>query len=219
MTVFSISSSSWLTATLCFFYFLKIIPSRPGVLMNIRSKMKALAWRLILMVEAVSIGGSFLSIIISLQNANEKNSTTNVVKPMDGHMRHTLKLSYIVLMLSSLPMVVIIMTMVASAWFLKQHNCQMKRNNGSLVNANVRDYQSVIQNMMGLLIFYLLVFLAIILLTLEIFDAGSGGYWLCAMSLLSFPTGQSALLIYSNPKLMQILKELFLALTCRVSGD
>ncbi|KAM3916909.1 taste receptor type 2 member 40-like [Leptodactylus fuscus] len=214
MNVYSITSISWLTAILCFFYFMKIIPSRPGVLMNIKNKIGSFILQLILMAETISVVVSFLS----LQSPDEKNSTMIEVETQETR-RQRLYFTSITLFLNGLPFMVIILTTLSSAWVLRMYNSQMKKNNGTLANSNVKDYRSAVQTMTGLLIFYLFVIIAVIISALEIFPERSEGYWICVMFLLSFPTGQSIFIIYGNPKLKHNLKELFSALSCRDSGE
>ncbi|XP_056392719.1 taste receptor type 2 member 39-like [Hyla sarda] len=210
MTMFAITSSTWLTAVLCFFFFMKIIPSRPGLLMNFKNEIGSIIWKLILMVIVVSAGGSFITaLFISLQHPNVRNSTMNEVKTLEENIRQKPILVNFVVIFNWLPFLVIIMTTVASAWFLKVYDSQMKKNNGTLAKSNVKDYLSAVYTMTGLLFFYIFVIVAVVIFALKIFVHRSVGYWICEMALLSFPTGQSILLIYSNPRLKQILKEIF----------
>ncbi|XP_069591795.1 taste receptor type 2 member 40-like [Ranitomeya imitator] len=218
MALYAITSTAWLNGTLCFFYFMKIIPSRPGVVMKIRNRIGAIIWRLILMVEIVSVSGSFLSTLLSLQNSNGKNSTMNV-ETMEENRSRRLKFTSIIMILNCLPLILTITMTVTTAWFLRWYNCQIRKNSGTLANTNVKDYQTAVQMMIGLLILYLMVIISAICFGLGTFADGSEEYWICAMALLSFPTGQSALLIYSNPKLRQILNKLIIFLTCADSGE
>ncbi|XP_073502356.1 taste receptor type 2 member 39-like [Phyllobates terribilis] len=218
MSLYTITSTAWLTGTLCFFYFMKIVPSHPGVVMKIRNRISAIVWRLILMAQIVSFSGSFLSTLLSLQTPNGKNSTMNVEAMVEKRSRR-LKFTSAIMMLNCLPFALTIVMTFASAWFLRWYNCQIRKNSGTLVNTNVKDYRTAVQTMTGLLILYLLVIIAAICLAIEIFADGSEEYWICAMALLSFPTGQSTLLIYSNPKLRQILNKLISFLTCTDSGE
>ncbi|XP_071977904.1 taste receptor type 2 member 39-like [Engystomops pustulosus] len=213
VTVCTITSSAWLTAALCFFYFTKIAPPWPGLLMKIKSKINVLTWRLILLVETVSLSVSFLSLAASGPHPNEKNSTAIEVETLENKMKK-IKISNVVLVLNFLPFTLIIIMTVTSAWFLRVYDHQMKTN-GTLVNTNVKDYQSAVHTMMGLLVLYLITILAIVLMALETFVDYSVGSWICLMILLLFPTGQSTLLIYSNPKLKQNLREQFNLLSCR----
>ncbi|XP_073416712.1 taste receptor type 2 member 40-like [Dendrobates tinctorius] len=218
MSLYTITSAAWLTGTLCFFYFMKIIPSQPGVLTKIKSRISAIVWRLILMAEIVSVFGSFLSTLLSPPNLNGKNTTMNFESMVEKRSRR-LKFTSIILILNCLPFVLIIAMTSTSAWFLRWYNCQIRKNSGTLANTNVKDYQTAVQTMTGLLILYLLVIISAICFALEIFADGSEEFWICAMALLSFPTGQSALLIYSNPKLRQILNKLIIFLTCTDSEE
>ncbi|XP_077130026.1 taste receptor type 2 member 39-like [Ranitomeya variabilis] len=218
MSLYTITSTAWLNGTLGFFYFMKIIPSRPGVVMKIRNRISAIVWRLILMVEIVSVSGSFLSTLLSFQNSNGKNSTMNV-ETMEEKRSRRVKFTGIILILNCLPFILTIAMTFTSAWFLRWYNCQIRKNSGTLANTKVKDYQTAVQTMTGLLILYTLVNISAICFALETFADGSEEYWTCAMALLSFPTGQSALLIYSNPKLRQIFNKLIIFLTCTDSGE
>ncbi|XP_071977917.1 taste receptor type 2 member 39-like [Engystomops pustulosus] len=218
MALSSITSSSWLTAALCFFYFIKIGPSPPGFLMNVKNRIDAFTWRLILLVEVVAVGGSFLLLLLLLKNPDEKNSTMKTDQPVEEIRSQNLKVSSIIMMLNGLTFIIIIGTTVASACFLRLYDCRMKKTNGTLVNTNVKDYRSAVQAMTGLLFFYLFAILIVVISTLDIFAVGSGGFWMCSLLLLSFPADQSAFIIYSHPKLKHNLREIFISLTCRNGG-
>ncbi|XP_056392716.1 taste receptor type 2 member 14-like [Hyla sarda] len=219
MATCTTTSSAWLTAILCFFYFMKIIPSRPGVLMDMKNKIGAIVWKLILMVGIFSLGGSFLSMLISLPKLNERNSTMNDIEILEENIKQQKKLINIIMMLNYLPLITVVVTTVASTWILKVYDGQMKKNSGTLVNTNVKGYRKAVHTMIGFLIFYVLLSITVIIISLDIFVSRSVGFCICSMVLLSFPTGQSTLLIYSNSGLKQILRKLFTLFTCRNSRE
>ncbi|XP_069591808.1 taste receptor type 2 member 39-like [Ranitomeya imitator] len=207
MTMYSITSSLWFSAVLCIFYFMNIMPSQPGVLTTLKRSIGVIVWWLIIMTEVVAIGGSFLTILMYIPQINQRNSSVISSEMVEETSNQSLKFMTIVLILNSLPILIIMMTTIGSAWFLRIYSYHIQKNLTG--NTHVRDYRESIQTMIGLLILYTTVLLFVILLMLNVFPYMTLGYIICQIFLFSFATVLSVLLIYGNPKLKEAAKQIF----------
>ncbi|XP_069841123.1 taste receptor type 2 member 116-like [Dendropsophus ebraccatus] len=212
LSLYSITCTMWLTFTLSFFYFLKIIPSQPGILTKLKNMSNTMSGGLLLVAEVVSLVGGFLSILITHQNFIKNNSTGSRIEEMEISGTVTKTFNNIVMALNFLPFLISIVTTVVSASLLKHYDGQMKKNIGNL-NANVKDYRTAIHTMTALLMFYTITLLIVIIVTLNILDERTWGYCICVTLLLSFPAVQSSLLINANPKLNEELRKLVTIIT------
>ncbi|XP_056392739.1 taste receptor type 2 member 116-like [Hyla sarda] len=215
LTLYSITSTSWLTCSLCSFYFLKIIPSQPGILTKLKNMTNTINGGILLVAKIVSLGGGFLSIIISNKNLKVNLTESGAEKPEDWIMRR-ITFNDIIMALNSLPFFIIIVTTVVSASLLKYYNYQMKKNIRN-INGNVKDYRTAVLTMTGLLMLYLLIFVTLIIFTLNPMDT-TWGSMICLMLLFSFPTVQTALLTYGNPKLKEGLGKMFTFITLTIGS-
>ncbi|KAM3916054.1 taste receptor type 2 member 40-like [Leptodactylus fuscus] len=210
VTLYSITSSLWLSGVLCVFYFMKIMPSQPGVLTTLKSQIGGVVWWLVISAELVSLGGSFISVHFPNPHQNQRNSTSSASELMEEANAETKLFTNIILILNFLPFLVIMMTTIGSAWFLKLYNCQIQKNLARSGTSRVRDYRAAIQSMIGLLALYGSILVSVIIFALNTFPYHSWSYWTCVIFLFSFPTVFSALLICGNPKLKESFKQMFL---------
>ncbi|XP_040211701.1 taste receptor type 2 member 40-like [Rana temporaria] len=207
MTVFSIISSSWLTSTLCFFYFIKIVQFKPGFLAWVKMKIETIVPWMILTVELFSLFGSFLALLVN-NRESATNSTISMTEVTPKQLQLNLEFVILVIIVISLPISISISSMVFSSWFLKRHRDHIKRNLGES-HGGLKEYQSAVQTMFCLIFFYALLYLVTLMLVVPIFDSQSWGYWMCDMVLFSFALVQSSLLIAGNPKLKEAWKQKF----------
>ncbi|XP_077306178.1 taste receptor type 2 member 39-like [Lithobates pipiens] len=207
LTVFIITFSSWLTGSLCFFYFIKILQFRSGFLAWVKNKIDIIIPWMILTVEFISLFGSFLYLLAYNQEST-KNVTMIKTEVALKDDKLILRFTFVVLMLLSLPIFISILSMAVSAWFLKRHSQYVKRNAGAS-HAGVNDYQSAIKTMSCLIWFYVLLYAVTLIMGLERFVYQSLGSWICLMLLFSFALVQSSLLIAGNPKLKEAWRQMF----------
>ncbi|XP_040211643.1 taste receptor type 2 member 39-like [Rana temporaria] len=204
----SITSSSWLAAILCFFYFIKILQFQSKFLSWMKMKIDRMIPLMILFVEIVSLFESFMASYIYSQDL-PKNSTIAATEVTSDNQKQRLKFMNVVLTMTSPPFLIAILTTAASAVSLKLHSCHMKANTG---HTNGKDYQGAVQTMACLLVFYALTGLAIIVFGRDLFADQTWGYWVCVMTLFSFSMIQSGLLINGNPKLKEAWRKMFTCL-------
>ncbi|XP_075036824.1 taste receptor type 2 member 119-like [Mixophyes fleayi] len=208
-TLYGITSSLWLSASLCLFYMIKIINVQSRTLTWVKMKISIIVPWLILTAEIVSLCGSFLSFLIPTQQPAQNNSTIITLIIISEDNKPKLQFMNIVLMINSLPSLIAITATASSAWCLKVYDCQMKRNMGTFGNTNVKDYQCAVQTMVYLEFFHTFIFLVMVMFSLEIFANNSWGYWIIVIVLFSFGTVQSAILTHGNPNLKRTMKQIF----------
>ncbi|XP_077306206.1 taste receptor type 2 member 39-like [Lithobates pipiens] len=208
LTVFVIASTSWLTCTLCFFYFLKIVQFKPGFLAWVKMKIEMIVPWMILTVELISLSGSFLALLVYEQES-AKNSTMMMMADATSKQRNLSPgFAIVVLILISLPSSISISPMAVSAWFLKRHSHHINRKMEAS-HVGVKDYRNAVQTLSCLIVFYGFIYLATLILGLQTLNIHSWVLWMCLMVLLSFALVQSSLLIVGNPKLKEAWKQMF----------
>ncbi|XP_073490759.1 taste receptor type 2 member 9-like [Aquarana catesbeiana] len=205
LTLSSITSSFWLAAILCFFYFIKILQFQSRFLSWMKMKIDRMIPLLIIIVEIVSLVESFTAAYILSQELH-KNSTIAATEVTSFYQELRLKFMNVVLAVASPPLLIAISTTAASAVSLKLHSHRMKANMG---HTNGKDYQSVVQTMACLLVFYTLIGLFIILSGRQLATDETWVYWICLVILFSFSMVQSGLLINGNPKLKEAWRKMF----------
>ncbi|XP_075036821.1 taste receptor type 2 member 40-like [Mixophyes fleayi] len=206
--MYGITSSLWLSASLCLFYMIKIINVQSRTLTWVKMKISIIVPWLILTAEIVSLCGSFLSFLIPTQQPAQNISTIITLIIISEDNKPKLQFMNIVLMINSLPSLIAITATASSAWFLKVYDCQMKRNMGTFGNTNVKDYQCAVQTMVYLIFFHIFIFLVMVVFALEMFVDHSWGYWIIVMLLFSSATAQSAILTHGNPNLKKTMKRI-----------
>ncbi|XP_063788997.1 taste receptor type 2 member 119-like [Pseudophryne corroboree] len=205
-TLYIITSSVWLTASLSFFYFAKIVDIRSRVLAWVKKKIGAVVRGMILMAEIVSLCESFLSLLISTHQPAQQNSSLSAANVTSETNEPSLSFMNIVLILNTPPALVAVIATASSAGYLKLYDRQMKRNMAANVNMNIKDYQSAVHTMVYLIAFYTLLIIVMVIVGLDVFADNSWEHWICMMILSSIGAVQSAILIHGNPKLQQSLK-------------
>ncbi|XP_056392750.1 taste receptor type 2 member 8-like [Hyla sarda] len=209
MTMYSITSSLWLSAVLCVFYFMKIVPSQPGVLITLKRRIDAVVLWLIILSEVVSLGQGFLAIFLANVPTYHKNTSITMSELMEETKAKSWNFLITFLLINSLPFLVIIMTTIGSAGLLSLYNHQVQKNMTTTSgNTRVRDYGAAIQTMIGLLVFYVLLFVCMSLSMLDVFSYWDINYWLCVIFLFLCATILPALLIYGNPGLKEAIKQM-----------
>ncbi|XP_040211644.1 taste receptor type 2 member 40-like [Rana temporaria] len=204
----SITSGSWLTAVLCFFYYIKILQFQSRFLSWMKMKIDRMIPWFILIVEIVCLLESFTASYIFNQDL-PKNSTIAATEVTSEYQKLRLKFMIVVLAVTAPPILIAIMATAASAVSLKLHSHRMEANTG---HTNGKDYQSAVQTMACLVVFYALIGLAMILLGQDIFADKTLAYWICLVILFSFSMVQSGLLINGNPKLKEAWRKMFIFL-------
>lgn len=206
MILYRIISSSWLTGSLCIFYFIKIKHFKAGLFAWLKKKITTLVPWMILTVELIGLSMSFLSLLFCNQTST-RNSTT-MTSEVTANYKPRMQFSSVISILILFPISISILSMAVSTSFLKKHSQNIKTS-VEASHAGVKDYGTAVQAMSCLEFFYALIYLATLVLGLSLVPYQSWGYWMCMMVLFSLALVQSSLLITSNPKLKKAWRQMF----------
>ncbi|KAM3916059.1 taste receptor type 2 member 8-like [Leptodactylus fuscus] len=210
--MYIITSSSWLTACLCVFYFLKIRTFRPGVLSWLKTKVSsAIPW-MILMAELVSVVTASLNILEFVERSDSpQNISLRQLAMMktssNGIFTNNLYISFIG---SCVPFLISVVTTAATVWSLRKHSQKMKKNCTKTSGGfNVKSYENTVRNMTRLLIFYGFFYVTLFVFYFNLFAMLSTGFWIFLMIIFLYAPVQSTLLILANTKLKKTWMKIF----------
>ncbi|XP_073416604.1 taste receptor type 2 member 8-like [Dendrobates tinctorius] len=207
---FMITSSSWLTACLCFFYFTKIQTFRSGFLSLIKMKVNiAIPW-MILVAELISVVTASLNILEFLEhNESSKNISLVQLAKMkansNGIFSNNLYISFVS---SCFPFLISVVTTTATVCSLDRHSKKMEKNQ-TKSSVNVKAYENTIRNMTRLLIFYGMFYVTLFLFYFNLFVTYTTGFWVFLIMIFLYAPVQSTLLIFSNTKLKKAWMKVF----------
>ncbi|XP_069591804.1 taste receptor type 2 member 8-like [Ranitomeya imitator] len=207
---FMITSSSWLTACLCFFYFMKIQTFRSGFLSWIKMKVNiAIPW-MILMAELISVVSASLNILEFLEH-NESSKNISLVQlakmkaKSNGIFSNNLYISFVS---SCFPFLISVVTTAATVCSLNRHRKKMKKNQ-TKSSVNVKAYENTVRNMIRLLVFYGMFYVTLFLFYFNLFVTYTTGFWVFLIIISLYAPVQSTLLIFSNTKLKKAWMKVF----------
>ncbi|KAG8535792.1 hypothetical protein GDO81_027766, partial [Engystomops pustulosus] len=210
--MFIITSSSWLTACLCFFYFMKIQTFRSDVLSRLKTKITSAVPWMMLVSELVSAVTASLNVFEFLQNDGSHKNISVVELAMkksksNGIFSNNLYISFIS---SVLPFLISVVTTGATVWALNKHTKKMEKNHTkSSAAVNVKAYKNTIRNMIRLLIFYAIFYVTLFLFYFNLFTTYSTGFWVFLMEIFLYAPVQSTILILANTKLRKVWRRIF----------
>ncbi|KAM4023627.1 taste receptor type 2 member 129-like [Anomaloglossus baeobatrachus] len=197
LVLYCMSSSSWLTLCLCFFYYIKIMHFKASYFSFLKTNIDQLVPWAILVVEVISLCAGFLNAMIELLSENSvKNTSTNITgdnvssKPFYEVMYVSNFVSY--------PLMIVTSTCIMVSVTVHIH--RMRRSMSTSDTTSLDSLQRVVRTMQHLVAFYLLFFL----LLLTEYWAELPLLWRkCSylIVLLTFSPGQSCILIHGNPRL------------------
>ncbi|OCT64604.1 taste receptor type 2 member 40 [Xenopus laevis] len=207
LTIFSTISMFWLTACLCVFYFIKIVNFSCGILLWAKMKIRIVVPWLIFFSELVSLCWTFFTM---LPLVNDKQSSQNSSSFFSGNTTSEANAAIfdLICIAVSLPLLIIIITTFSTAGSLYLHRRRMEKNIGA--SSSLKAHESAVWMMTHLLLLYTLVLVVQSLHFSGVFVPLSFGYCLNYIILFCFPLVQSVLLIKSNPKLKDKLKQISL---------
>lgn len=200
---YGLNSSAWLTSSLCFFYFIKIVQFRWRILFLLKEKIDVLIPRIILLVELGSLGNGFIKIMENLFSQITSTgldlSSFNTTEMYSQNSQ--LDIFRYVNTFGSLVMAILFIAGILVSLKLHLHN--MSKTLGSSANANGKS-QRAVQTMTYLLVFYIFIFVMSILREFPQIQS-----WLVVIlyetAKFSYSPFQSLLLILGNPRYKNIL--------------
>ncbi|XP_053550845.1 taste receptor type 2 member 40-like [Bombina bombina] len=218
ISVFTVMSSSWLSALLCLFYCVKIVHFKAGSILRLKMKIDVLVPWLILSAELVSL---FFTIpgILSFSSKLEANKTSllapnNLINQTDNTFSYT---AILVSLAPNIffPFLITICTTVCIIWTLRKHTGNMRKNMRD--SDSLKVHRTAVNTMLSLLFIFLSFYIAEIYITIDIHASLSIEYFgMVILMLASFPL-QSLVLVLGTNKLMQNCKKLFQFIFCKTT--
>ncbi|XP_056392735.1 taste receptor type 2 member 39-like [Hyla sarda] len=150
-TMFCISSCSWLSASLSFFYFIKIVNVKTKCFIWVKTNISSIVSWVILLAEIVSFGSFicvFFLIVPQPISSNTSVSSYSAVAVSD----HRSRFIYMIIVVTFLPLLTVLVTTITTAMVLTQHRQKMEQNMGPSVR--LETYNSSIYRMLRLLFFF-----------------------------------------------------------------
>ncbi|XP_073502354.1 taste receptor type 2 member 4-like [Phyllobates terribilis] len=215
-SIYYMCSSSWLTAVLCFFYFIKVVHVQQGFVIWVKANIGSIIPWQILVVKLVSLATCSLSLFFYTppQVLPINNSITNpFIHSLEITPYNAVVGGYI-FGLICVPFVLSFIATILTVGFLKLHIKKMKDTMTS-GDINLTLYKSVIHKMVRFLVLYFVFYLAMFFNHYSIFAPYSCGYWIIFILIFLFNPTQAFLHILDNPKLRSSWKEM---LACVISA-
>ncbi|XP_075421235.1 taste receptor type 2 member 9-like [Ascaphus truei] len=212
---FSGLSSSWLTACLCLFYFVKIIHFKSGPLAWLKMKIDTVLPWLILVAEVISFTCSLPGLWVPTIKC-PKNYTTDLTGHISSNateiQQDTMDMVSSLIPSILLPFLIVLGTTICIMWSLCRHTRQMEQNM-AVGSSSLNVHRRAAGTMMGLLLLYLSFYVVQFLLTIGILTGAE--YWGIIIILLAFSPVESVLLILGNSKLKQNCQKLSHLMLCK----
>ncbi|XP_075687756.1 taste receptor type 2 member 40-like [Rhinoderma darwinii] len=200
---YSIFSSSWLSASLCLFFCLKIISFKHGCMAWMKTNITTVVPWLILLSQVFSIVSS-LPMIWSITKVFALNSTnafeTNRTLTFIGYKMNVTYNLFSLLINCCVPFIFVIAATGRIIVSLCTHAHHMKQNMEDR-GPSLKAHQGAARTMMSLLILYLIFY--VVEIGLGFLSMLDPLYWVCFLLIVSFPTLQSIIFIAGNAKLKQ----------------
>lgn len=213
--IFIFTTSSWLTASLCFFYYVKIKTFTSSIMSHLKMKVSSLVPWMIFVSVVLSCFSPSLTIVQLLVDKDPSGEipafhSINVSQSYttsSGVFRDTL---YSLFICSFIPFLISAVTTASTAFSLLLHRLKLrKKKTPSSSNHHVKKYQYTIRILIRLLIFYAMIYVVLFLFYFNIFAAYSIGFWGFLVIMCSYSLTQSVLLSLATKKLKQAWMKIF----------
>ncbi|XP_018425666.1 PREDICTED: taste receptor type 2 member 8-like [Nanorana parkeri] len=212
LNMYSISSCSWLTSCLCFFYFIKIANFRSGCLAWTKMKIDSIVLWMLVVVEVLSLCGPLINSLIFVFSAETTMSSSSMINNMTESMEKTSKYLNVIFIVNIVPFIVVMITTALTIVSLNLHVRKMGKKISSTASLEV--HRRVVWTMIQLLIVYSVFYLILFLFFFSTFTQMGLENWLYLILMSLFSPIQSAILIHSNPKFMKTWKTLYKSASC-----
>ncbi|KAG8550192.1 hypothetical protein GDO81_027799 [Engystomops pustulosus] len=198
-SVYSMCSCSWLTALLCFFYFIKVVNVQRGFLVWVKMKIASIVPWQIFAVELVSLVTSSLSLLL-YRPPQVLHRNESIIEQSHQSLEIRALVADGIFLLICLPFVLSFITTIITVGFLMLHIQKMK-DTMTLGDINLNMYRRVIHKMLHFLVLYSVFYLSMFFYHSEVFAPYSLGYWIDLFLIFLFSPAQAFLHILDNPKL------------------
>uniref|UniRef100_A0A8C5PPY6 Taste receptor type 2 n=1 Tax=Leptobrachium leishanense TaxID=445787 RepID=A0A8C5PPY6_9ANUR len=207
VTMLCLTSCSWLTACLCFFFFIKIVNFSSGWLAGLKTRIDSSVHWLILVAEVVVFCSVFIQVLIHVVSL-ELERIKSVNSSFDASQKASLSYlnSHVDFMANCVSLLIIFGTTLSTICFLKLHSHRMKRKLGTSSTAPLKTHRRPVIMMISFLLFYAVYYVELFSLSFVHFSRFSIEFWLLLISMFSFTPCQSIILIWFSPKLREAFK-------------
>ncbi|XP_068103351.1 taste receptor type 2 member 39-like [Hyperolius riggenbachi] len=235
LMLFSVSSCAWFTASLSFFYFIKISHFKSVFFAWVKRKISILVPWMLLLDIFVSLCNSFLSslVVAYFQSLSKSsNNSTSLVFTLSqlklvhksysspsvftalSQLRSTV-LSVLVTD-TIIPVLVLVTTTACTIVTLRKHHQGMEAGMITADNDHQKSYEKVVSRMMHSLFSYGMFYFVMLIFSFAIMTQLQDVFWLFLIVVAFFSVLQSVLLIIANPRLKEAWNGTFLSVHNRV---
>ncbi|KAM5151653.1 taste receptor type 2 member 39-like [Mantella aurantiaca] len=214
--MFIITSSSWLTASLCFYYYIKINNFSCNFLSRLKVKIGSLVPWMIFTSILLSLFSSSLNIFQFTANKEHSRNlsavySANTSWPSTTSGKIFQENLYIAYVSHLIPFLISVVTTASTIWSLNLHRLKMKRKKAPSSGSKdrVRTYKGIVQIMIYLLVFYAVFYLVLFLFYFNTFAVGGVFLWIFLLMICSFGPVQSILLTLATTKLKKAWMKIF----------
>ncbi|XP_069841120.1 taste receptor type 2 member 39-like [Dendropsophus ebraccatus] len=203
-TMYCISTCSWLSASLSFFYFIKIVNMKIRCFVWVKANISPIVSWLLLVTQVVSFGSFFAVFFLIVPRPTVSNSTISSNSAMTvGDLRR--QFVYIIIVVTFMPLLTVLFTTITTAVVLKQHRLKMVQNLGP--NIQLETYNSAVFRMLRLLFFFTMFYTVMLIFYFPVFVEMTPGFWVSLIIMSTFTSVQSILIAFGNPNLKRAWKE------------
>ncbi|XP_073490775.1 taste receptor type 2 member 4-like [Aquarana catesbeiana] len=216
LLLFTISSCSWLSATLGFFYFIKISDFESGFFSRVKKNITSVVPWLLLGDLLVSLFNSALSSLFFIFSpALSHNNTASPVSVVSILSQSRTAFIYSAMANSVGPFLVLFSTTFYMVVYLMKHSYKMKKGVQTPNNERLRSFDKVVWRMTHSLLFYGIYYLLMVIIYFTVIMQMESGFWLSYLIFTLFPVVQAVLLVLANHRLKAAWKDMFLCLHLR----
>ncbi|XP_077306209.1 taste receptor type 2 member 4-like [Lithobates pipiens] len=210
LLLFTITSCGWFSASLGFFYFIKISDFKSRCFSWMKTNISSFVPRMLLVTGTVSLFNSLLSNLLFIFRPTLSGNTTDYSPSMVSLLsRSSTTFVKTAIISTVLPFLVVFTTTLFTVVALKKHRKRMK-NVQTSDSLHMRSYENVVRRMTHCLLFYVIFYVVMIIVYFVVITWVESGFWLLLLLLNSFSPVQSTLLVLANPRLKAAWKEIFL---------
>ncbi|XP_040211665.1 taste receptor type 2 member 39-like [Rana temporaria] len=207
---FTVSLCVWLSASLAFFYFIKISNFESGFLSWVKKRITSVIPWMLLGDLLVSLVSSLLSSLYFVFSGTLSGNTTDDSPSMISIFSKSGPTFINASIIDTIiPFFLMFTTMLSTILTLKKHRNRMK-NVQTSDGEGWRSYERVVCRMTESLFVYGIFYTTMIIFYFTVIKQMKSRFWLLLLVLNAFTPVQSVLLILANPRLRAAWKEIFL---------
>ncbi|XP_069841094.1 taste receptor type 2 member 7-like [Dendropsophus ebraccatus] len=210
LMLFLTLSNSWLTAWLCFYFFVKIMNFKFSYFAKLKMTIDVAVPWLIAVSEVVAFS-STVPLIWSFVRTSPHNSTScTYTCPIASFHLNTMYYTFILGFSSNSAFVIVLSSTVCIVWSLCRHTYRMKKTLSSEGYSQLRAHRKAAQTVASLLLNYIVFYVSYILMT-SLFSSNhvSIYYWITVWVSQSTAPAMCMVLILGNSKLSLALYKIF----------